>query len=141
MEEKKQNVIGIIAFIAIVIIIILFWQFFSGNGSNTDNYGVILTPSEVTADPSAYTGSEIKVNGIVIDRNSGESSFIIMPIDIYISCDRNAYCGEENTHLSVKYEKTIPGLEHEVIVTGNLIKSNDDTYFISATIINDKGKI
>lgn len=141
MEEQKQNKIGIIALISIVIIIVLIWLFFLGGGSDSEDNGVILTPLEVTADPASYTDREIKVEGIVIARNQDDSSFIIMPIDIYISCDRNAYCGEEYTHLNVKYENTIPALEHDVIVTGNLNKIANGTYVLHSTKIIDKGKI
>lgn len=140
MQERMQNIIGVIALI-IIIIIVLFWFFSLGDSSDTVDDGVILTPLEVTADPAAYTKGEIKVEGVVIYRDQGDSSFIFMPIDIYLSCDRNAYCGEEYTFLNVKYEKTIPPLEHDVIVTGNLNKTEDNTYVLNATKIKDKGII
>jgi hypothetical protein len=141
MDDRKQNIIGVIALIIIIIVNVFFWLLFIGNGTDTDEGGVILTPLEVTADPAAFTGSEIKVEGIVIARNPNNSSFIIMPIDIYISCDRNAYCGEEYTHLSVIFNGKIPSLEHDVIITGNLLKKSDDNYKLEAIKINDKGKI
>ena len=141
MEEKKQNMIGALALIIIIIVIVFFWLFFTGNASNNDEDGIILTPLEVTADPAAYTNSEIKVEGIVISRNQDDPSFVIMPIDIYIQCDRNAYCGEEYTHLKIRYQGTIPSIEHNVVVTGNLEKKSDSSYELTATKIKDKGKI
>lgn len=141
MEERNQNIIGAIVLIIIAIVIILFWLLFMRNGSTPEEDGVILTPLEVTADPAAYTGSEIKVEGVVISNNLGDSSFIIMPIDIYIQCGRNAYCGEEYTHLIVNYDGTPPSLENDVIVTGNLEKKSDESYELNAIKINVKGKI
>ncbi len=141
MQEKMQNIIGVIILIFIVIIIVLFWLFSSGNSSDIVDDRIILTPLEVTADPAAYINGEIKVEGVIIDRNQGDSSFVMMPIDIFLSCDRNAYCGEEYTHLNVRYEKTIPPIEHDVIVTGTINKTEDSTYVLVATKIMDKGLI
>jgi hypothetical protein len=142
MKEKIQNIIGGTILIILIIILISFWLILGSNTTNSDENGIILTPLEVTADPAAYTGNEIKVEGVVITTNQDDSSFLIMPIDIYIQCDRNAFCGEEYTHLKVSYEgKTLPSFEHDVVVTGNLNKTINDTYVLFATMIKDKGRI
>jgi hypothetical protein len=140
MKERNQNVTGAIALIIIIIVIIFSWLLLTGEDSDTEDR-IILTPLDVTADPAAYTGSEIKVKGVIIERDQAGSSFIIMPIDIYLQCDRNPYCGEEYTHLKVIYQGTIPPIEHDVIVTGNLEKKSDETYELIASKIKDKGKI
>ena len=51
------------------------------------------------------------------------------------------HCGEEYTHLKVVYQGTIPQIEHDVIITGNLEKKSDGTYELIASKIKDKGKI
>ena len=140
MNERNQNVIGAIALIVIIIVIIFSWLILTGKDSD-DKDGIILTPLDVTADPAAYTDGEIKVEGVIIERDQADSSFIIMPIDIYLQCDRNPYCGEEYTHLNVIYQGTIPPIEHDVIITGNLEKKSNVTYELIASKINDKGKI
>ncbi len=140
MNERNQNVIGAIALIVIIIVIIFSWLILTGKDSD-DKDGIILTPLDVTADPAAYTDGEIKVEGVIIERDQAESSFIIMPIDIYLQCDRNPYCGEEYTHLKVIYQETMPPIEHDVIITGNLEKKSNETYELIASKINDKGKI
>ena len=140
MDERNQNIIGAIALIIVIIVIVFSWLILTGKDTD-DKDGIILTPLDVTADPAAYTGSEIKVEGIIIERDQADSSFIIMPIDIYYQCDRNPYCGEEYTHLKVVYQGTIPQIEHDVIITGNLEKKSDETYELIASKIKDKGKI
>ncbi len=127
MDERKQNIIGGIVFIVIIVILASYWLFFINNNKSTDNNEIILTSLEVTADPAAYIGNEIKVEGVVITKELENSSFLMMPIDIYIQCGRNAYCGEEYTHLLVDCktylsEKTIPAIEHDIIVTGHIKK-------------------
>ncbi|UCD13124.1 MAG: hypothetical protein JSW60_06070 [Thermoplasmatales archaeon] len=146
MDERKQNIIGGIILAVIIIIIVSYWLIISGNNIETGDNEIILTPLEVTADPAAYMGNEIKVEGVVITNEQEKSSFLMMPIDIYIQCDRNAFCGEEYTHLRVDCktylsEKTIPFIEHNVIVNGNIKKNSDGTYVLVAKKINDKGKI
>lgn len=145
MDERKQNIIGGIVFVVIIVILATYWLMISNN-NNTENNEIILTPLEVTADPAAYMGNEIKVEGVVITKELENSSLLIMPIDIYIQCGRDAYCGEEYSHLRVDCNtylsgKTIPSIEHGIIVTGNIKKNPDDTYVLVAKNINDKGKI
>jgi hypothetical protein len=94
MDERNQNVIGVIALIVIIIVIIFSWLILTEKDSGTEEI-IVLTPLDVTADPAAYTGREIKVEGVIIERYQTESFFIIMPIDIYLQCDRNPYCGQE----------------------------------------------
>ena len=142
MKEKLQNIIGGILLVVIIVIIITIWLSLGNDNTNSDDNGIILTTLEVNADPTAYIGDEIKVEGVVITQNIGDSTFLMMPIDIYIQCDRNPYCGEEYSHLKVRYQdNAIPTFEHNVIVTGNLNKNADNTYVLSATKIKDNGKI
>ena len=142
MKEKLQNIIGGILLVVIIVIIITIWLSLGNDNTNSDDNGIILTTLEVNADPTAYIGDEIKVEGVVITGNIGDSTFLMMPIDIYIQCDRNAYCGEEYSHLKVRYQdNAIPPIEHDVVVTGNLNKNTDNTYVLSATKIKDKGSI
>jgi hypothetical protein len=142
MKEKMQNIFGGVFLIIMIVVIIAFWLNIGGNNMNTEDNEIILTPLEVNADPSSYTSNEINVEGVVITSNQGDFSFLIMPIDIYIQCDRNAYCGEEYSHLKVRYEEnTLPLFEHDVVVTGNLNKNSDNTYVLYASEIKDKGKI
>ncbi len=114
--------------------------------TNTDTNGIVLTPLEVTADPAAYTNDEIRVEGVIITKDQAACRFLIMPTNIYLGCGRNAFCGEENTHLTVdckRYlsEVSIPSLEHAVVVTGNLEEAAPDTYVLIAESIDDKGLI
>jgi hypothetical protein len=142
MKEKMQNIFGGIFLIIIIVVIIAIWLNIGGNNTNTEDNRIILTPLEVNADPSAYISNEINVEGVVITSNQVDFSFLIMPIDIYIQCDRNAYCGEEYSHLKVRYEENkLPSFEHDVVVTGNLNKNSDNTYVLYASEIKDKGKI
>jgi hypothetical protein len=142
MREKLQNIIGGILLVVIIVIIITIWLSLGKDNSNSDDNRIILTPSEVNADPAAYTGDEIRVEGVVITKNQGDYTFLMMPIDIYIQCGRNAFCGEEYSHLKVRYQdNTLPSFEHNIVVTGNLNKNTDNTYVLYATKIKDKGKI
>jgi hypothetical protein len=142
MKEKLQNIIGGILLVVIIVIIITIWLSLGKDNSNSDDNRIILTPSEVNADPAAYTGDEIRVEGVVITKNQGDYTFLMMPIDIYIQCGRNAFCGEEYSHLKVRYQdNTLPSFEHNIVVTGNLNKNTDNTYVLYATKIKDKGKI
>ncbi len=145
MDERKQNIIGGIVVVIIIAILVSYWVLIVDN-NGIENNEIILTPLEVTADPAAYIGNEIKVEGVVITNELESSSFLMMPIDLYIQCGRNAFCGEEYTHLLVDCQtylsgKTIPSIEHDIIVTGNIEKNPDDTYVLVAQKINDKGKI
>ena len=142
MREKLQNITGGIILVIIIVIIIAIWLSLGNDNTNSDDKGIILTPLEVNADPAAYAGDEIRVEGVVITTNQGDSTFLMMPIDIYIQCDRNAFCGEEYSHLKVRYQdNTLPSFEHNIVVTGNLNKNADNTYVLYATKINDKGRI
>jgi hypothetical protein len=146
MEEKKQNIIGGIILIVLIVLLISYWLIINNDNNGNENNEIILTPLEVTADPTSYMGSEIKVKGIVITNDPEETTFLMMPTDIYIQCGRNAFCGEEYAHLTVNFDphlldKTLPSLEHEIIVTGNIERRVDDTYNLVATAIEDNGEI
>jgi hypothetical protein len=142
MNEKVQNLIGGMVLVIIIILIISIWLTLGNTNSNTVDNTNILTLLDVNADPAAYTGDEIRVEGVVISKNNADATFLMMPSDIYIQCDRNAYCGEEYSHLKVSYtEDILPSFEHKVVVTGIIKKIADNTYVFDASIVKDKGKL
>ncbi len=114
---------------------------------NTNKPDTILLPSDITADPAAYEGKTVKVEGVVIQSNTSKASFGIMPINTYLGCNRNPSCGEEYTILLTQCDSCqqgcpIPPFEHDVIVTGLVKKTTDGkNYIFQGLNLIDKGAL